>query len=230
MQRDNKYITKVIAASLLGDGSVSKISENRNPVFEISLLSSHIDHLNYLEEVILPITTASYYIRKPEVFIYNNKESKRQEQTRLRTKAHPFFKKFRERMYPHGHKVVDPHYLTLLDWEFLAIWYQEDGYLTAYYSNGKHPQYRIGLSTNGFSYGDNHLLRSALKEKLNLDWNVTNHTNPNGSRSYKLILSPKQIDIVITNTSRYIQPSFEYKINKTTTLARIDALKSNDIV
>lgn len=222
--RDEAYITKVVAASLLGDASVN-YANSKNPHFEISLISEHKDHLDFLETVLAPITRISWYTRKAEEFYIGDKATRRKEQTRLRTQCLPFFEKFRQRMYPLGHKVVDPHYLTFLDWEFLAIWYMQDGHLSAYYAKDKYPQYAIGIASNSFSYADNHYLRIQLKEKLNLDWNVNKHTNTSGTLSYKLKLSATQIDYFCENIKPYIQPSFEYKIDKKTTLERIDALK-----
>lgn len=229
--RDEKYITKIVAASLLGDASIT-YAKSKNPCFSINLISEHKDHLDYLADVLAPVTKTRMDIKPGGPCIISGKETSRREQTRLRSQCLPFFQKFRERMYPMGHKVVDPHYLTLLDWEFLAVWYMQDGHLSAYYVKGKNPQYSLGIATHSFSYADNHFLRIQLKEKLNLDWSVNAHTNTSGTRSYKLKLSATQIDYFCENIKPYIQPSFEYKVSKETTLERIDALKTkrDDIV
>jgi hypothetical protein len=224
--RDEKYITKIIAASLLGDGSVG-YNKTKYPSFEIRILTEHKDHLDYLASVIEPLTKCSWYERPAHDFVQNGKTYHRKTQTRLRTSAHPFFKPFRDRMYPLGHKIVDPHYLKLLDWEFLAVWYMQDGHLSAYTNkkNNKLHYFQLGLATNSFSYADNHFLRIQLKERLDLDFSVNIHTNTSGTRGYKLKLNSQQIDYFCENVKPYIQPSFEYKINKDTTLERIEVLQ-----
>lgn len=218
MSRDNKYLTKVVAASLLGDASVSRLEgPNSNSCFEIVQRSDHQDYLEYLGNKLqditsLKITSPCEACSKEQKIIIQGVETTARPKLRLRTSRHPFFTKFRERMYGTGRKSVDPHYLTLLDWEFLAQWYQEDGwYSSTYQPKSRATITKLALSTSGFTYGEHVILRQALKEKLDLTWNIQKFNRPSGVL-YRLELYKKQIPEFMEGVYKYIVPSFEYKI------------------
>lgn len=198
--RNDKYITKIVAASLLGGATIEKDKrDNGNTNFSITLCYDHKDHLEYIAHALEPITTLSWHE-------FHRQDIQRQPQIRLRSKRHPFYNSFYERMYSTGRKSPDPHYLTLLDAEFLAIWFMQDGY---YSREGK-----MALCTNSFSYGEQMLLRSALKERLDLDWSVKNFTTAKGNRQYILKINKDQRDKAIELMLPYIQPSFMYKMTR----------------
>jgi hypothetical protein len=237
MTRDNKYITKIIAASLLGDASIETDKrDNGNHSFTINQIVDHKDYIQLLSSIIEPITSTSItLVDKSKQTHIIGVPTVCKNQLRLRTKRHPFFNSFRERMYINGRKVVDPHYLTLLDWEFLAHWYMQDGYMSAYWSKKEkkaYACYAVGLCTNNFSYPEQMFLRSKLKEKLNLDWNVVKD-----GRNYRLKLSAQQIPLFINGVKQYIAPSFHYKIDYSyhdkkllSLVERIAPEKGDDIV
>jgi hypothetical protein len=215
--RDNKYLTKITAASLLGDAGVyiGKTQRNNNAYFYINQIDTHKDYLEWLQErhnVLTNTRLNGPYERKcPDC--KNPKP-----QYRLVTQNHPFYTKFRDRMYATGKKTVDPHYLTLIDYEFLAIWYQEDGTLKQLNENtpyGLYRRERIQIASMGFSYAENILLRESLKEKLGLIWNVRQQKSKTGGFLYYIELYKKQIDEFIYGVMPYIQPSFMYKVSRT---------------
>jgi len=214
--RNDKYLTKIIAASLLGDGSVSKLDgDNTNSRFVLNQIETHRDYLEYMKVRLEELT--------PCHLDYMNKHSKVAREVEicgvktvanpalaLRTRRHPFYTKFRQRMYPNGFKVVDPHYLTLVDWEFLAIWYMEDG--TASKQTIKSTTYMYPqLLTLNFSYGDNLLLKRVLKEKLDLEWNIKQISYKSGIK-YFLVLRGKDVAAFNANIREYVAPSFQYKL------------------
>lgn len=226
--RDNKQLTKVVSACLLGDGTVHKYGTDTvgtNSRFQLNLIEKNRDHVEYIKHYLEELTNVSLSVNQRS----NSDGYNRQPQVKIVTGRHPFYTKFRERMYPNGYKVVDPHYLTLLDWEFLAIWYQQDGTLVNSLANGKYLNYSCSLATLCFSYGDNFLLRRALKEKLDLDWNISPNTKKDGSRTWFLRLNNRQIFKFIEGVRPYIQPSFEYKIKLSNGLP-LWATKGGDIV
>lgn len=214
MTRDNKYITKIIAASLLGDATIEKDKRysNGNASFSINQIVDHKDYVELLQSILEPITTAPiYFVDKSRQTHIMGITTVCKDQLKLRTSRHPFFNSFRERMYINGRKVIDPHYLTLLDWEFLAHWYMQDGYMSAYWSkknNKRYACYTVGLCTNNFSYPEQMFLRAKLKETLNLDWNVTKD-----GKNYRLKLSAQHIPYFIENIKQFIVPSFVYKVD-----------------
>lgn len=204
--RDEKYITKIVAASLLGDASIEHDKrDNGNSNFTISLIQDHRDHLEYIEQVLAPITACSWYEK-------NGGFASSKKQWRLRSKRHPFFNKFRERMYATGRKSVDPHYLTLLDAEFLAVWYMQDGNYCTYVNQRGYLHQQIRLATHSFSYAENMFLRAKLKEVLDLDFNVHTSRTNNNIQYYLRCATKSNISKFIEIVTPYIQPSFQYKV------------------
>lgn len=210
---NNKYLTKITAASLLGDGGIYIPTSTRsiNGRFYIAQIEDHKDYLDWLADKHATIAKTTIYgpysVKCPQCV--NPKK-----QYRLQTAQIPFYTKFRQRMYPQGKKVIDPHYLTQLDYEFLAIWYQEDGTYISCLERKDYVRERIQLASMSFSYAENLLLREALKEKLNLIWNIRRVKSKSGGFLYQLELYKKQYDVFINGVMPYIQPSFMYKVTR----------------
>lgn len=208
----DKYLTKITAASLLGDGGVYIPSDgSKNAHFILRQVTDHVDYTLWLKERHDMLTKTRLQVSQPKTTLLMKNP---RETTTLITRTHPFYTKFRERMYPNGHKVVDPHYLTLIDYEFLAIWYQEDGTLV----NTPNPKVSDSyirteayLYSLNFSYADNKLLSSAIYEKTGLHWNVQRH-HSKGNVYYKLYLARKDISMFMDGIEPFIQPSFRYKL------------------
>lgn len=204
---DNKRITKIVAASLLGDGNVAVPPDgSKNAKYRQPKTEDHRDYCEWMCKELSVITRAYIYEFQPKM-----QGAKRQ--IEIRTQCHPFFTKFRERMYPNGHKVVEPHYLNLLDWEFLAIWYQEDG--STVRDKRKQGTYiRVFICSECFSYADNQYLRIKIKEKLGIDFNVKSMRN-RGNHGYRLELRKEDINTFMQGIEPFVLPSFSYKICRT---------------
>lgn len=202
----NMYLTKIVAASLLGDGCVHIPNDGSiNAKYSQNKIIEHYDYVYWLTERLEKIT-------KVHIHEYQPKMENANRAALIHTGVHPFYTKFRKRMYIDGIKVVDPHYLTLLDWEFLSIWYQEDGSMSIRQrERDKRPDIQIQLATDCFSYGDHLLLKDALKEKLNLEWNVRPYTTKNGYRRYRLVLLRSNAEFFCTTIYPFMQDSFKYK-------------------
>lgn len=202
----NVYLEKIIAASLLGDGCVSIPNDGSiNAKYTQSKTVNHMDYAEWFIERLETLTRVKRYEFQPTM--PNAKRA-----IVFSSGVHPFYTRFRSRMYGTGVKCVDRHYLTLLDWEFLSVWYQEDGTMNVRQRpRDKRPDIQISLATNCFSYGDQMLLKLALKEKLGLDWNIRQYTAKNGTIRYTLHLYRKQAEYFCDNISGFIKPSFQYK-------------------
>lgn len=204
---NEKYLTKIVAASLLGDGWVGIPNDGSiNAKYRQNKTAYHLDYVDWLVEKLETLTKVSKIPYQPKV--KNAKPA-----IEIQTRVHPFYTKFRNRMYPNGYKVVDPHYLTLIDWEFLAVWFQEDGTISIHTIKGT-DYIEVRLCTDCFSYGDNHTLRIALKEKLDLNWTVANYRH-NGKHKYRLLLRASDVSKFMSGVSTFILPSFSYKIHHT---------------
>jgi len=218
---NRKELTKIVAACLFGDAHVTACKNKENSGFELGQTSEHLDHLDYIADRLSHITSIRYDVRagvktatktiKPTI--------------RIRSRHHPFYTNFRERMYPIGRKVIDPHHLTLLDAEFLAIWFVQDGWHSGSFRKNTF-RHEIALSTESFCYAEQMLLRSALKEKFNLDWNVKQYRSKVGSLLYYLQLSTKDVDRMLDIVTPFVQPSFTYKVDKTIVYSRLKERKA----
>src|SRR4030067_2609914 len=154
--RNNKELTKYVSAFLLGDSTIwidkRTWGKKGNATFECCQIEEHLDYLEWMKSIIEDITNVELKPKAGQKDMHtfpNGTISKVKKQYRLRSRAHPFFNPFRERMYGTGKKAIDPHYLTLLDWESLATWYMDDGYISNYMSKKVYPQDRLALCTNG---------------------------------------------------------------------------------
>src|SRR5690606_36116496 len=123
---------------------------------------------------------------------------------------HPFFNKIRDRIYTEKYKGVDPHALKLLDYEALSFLYMSDGSLKKDFRpeiGMVNPSYEVTLNLKRLSYGDLYILKKALKDTLDLEWNI----NKNG-KYYYLRLRRKDFWKFMNEISQYITNSFKYKI------------------
>lgn len=222
--RNEKEITKYVASSLLGDGSISidkrDYGNGGNAVFEICQIEEHLDYLEWLAEKISPITSVKVELKpsnkeEKHVTFPNGITSLVKKQYRLRTSRHPFFNKFRDRLYATGRKTIDSHYFTLFDWESLAMWYMEDGYISSYITKNRHGyKYKypkLGLCTQGFTQAENFVLKKFLKEKFNLEFNLLQNKYPSGIK-YRLVAKTDNIQMFLDGVEKYIVNSFKYKL------------------
>lgn len=112
-----------------------------------------------------------------------------------------------KRMYLEGRKVIDPHMLTLLDEEALSIMFMADGSRYLDKRCNASPKYTINIKA--YSYGDQWLLKKALKEKLGLEFNINRQNN-----YYYLVLRSKDVARFESLVENHILPSFKYKLGR----------------
>ena len=124
----------------------------------------------------------------------------------LTSKPHPTFTAIRQRLYlPEGRKVIDPHQLTLMCPEALAIIFMADGGTNM--DKGKYPE--IKLHTKGYSYFDNLALSKAIYEHTNIRTTVNKH-----NQYFFLRVKTADLNLFIQTVSPYILPSFSYKLER----------------
>jgi hypothetical protein len=212
-QIDKKQLVKLVSFMSTFDGGLYRVKQN-NAQFIMNMREENSDYIHWVKDTLEEITSTRIYNRKD----YNVDGYSRQPQLRLESNCHPFLTTIQERIYIDNHKVIDPHMLTLLDAEALAIIFMADGgtYLDTRF---KTPYRSIKLHTKGFSYGDNWLLKKAIKKKLGLEFNINKHY-----KYFFLSLRSKDIDKFIELISPFILPSFQYK------LERLTLEKGDDIV
>ena len=169
------------------------------------MLEKHEDYINKVIQTLEEVPVGYSKTRPP---IYTADGFSREQQIRLQSKNHPILTKIHERMYIEGRKVVDPHMLTLMDEEMLAIAFMADGsrYQDKRWANSK-PSYRLHL--NNLSYGDLMLIKKSLKNSFGLEIN----TRKKGAR-HDLAVPNAHSDLFEEIVGSYILPSFQYKLGR----------------
>lgn len=209
MERNNKQATKIVAACLLGDGNIHRENGTKNGRFSLMQIPIHKDHVEYVAQFLEPITRLRRYEQPPCEKIIVGKASRSNGRYSITSMNHPFYTHIYNRWYGTGKKAIDPHYLTLMDFEMLAIWYMQDGNLGV----KNKTKYRSPvLITDCFSYAEIHLLRISLIEKLNIVANIEKNRKSSGEYFYRLRISMKSVMNFINGIEPYMQPSFYYKL------------------
>lgn len=206
---DAKTKIKYIVAFTYGDGYLG--FRGKNCRFEANNIIDNQDYINWRKEILSEITGVNTYN------ILDGRGG-RKVLVKTYTQSHPIFTKVHSRMYLNGKKVIDPHYLKLMDWETLAIWYMDDGSIRPNIRHYKDKTYYCtptpNLATNCFSYGDNFLIKKAIKEYLGIEFNIGKHSlNKNGEQTYILNLLSSSFERFIEGVKPFILPSFKYKLN-----------------
>jgi len=204
---DNKDVSKRLYYYSTFDGYLDNRGENRNSRLSVTMLEKNSD---YIYEVALTLEEADigYILWRPALNRHDGYA--RKQQIRVQSKAHPKLTKIRKRIYIDNKKVIDPHMLTLLDAQALAIIFMADGSRkSCILASGKdNPLFRI--HTNGFSYGDNWLLKKAIKERFDLEFNVERQATD----KWGLYLRKKDNEKFESIISPFILESFRYKLER----------------
>lgn len=200
MTTNRMELTKALSFATMGDGGV--YYGGKNCYFAMNILEKNRDYAELIQKLIEDNLT-SCRIKVVE------KEPPRQTQVNLLSKTHPFFTTLRERIYVGLYKSVDVHALKCLDYEALSFLYMSDGsFCKDKRTKSGEAGRKITLNMKRLSYGDQFLLKKALKEKLNLEWNI--HKN---SHRYYLALRAKDVDTFLEGISPFVCPSFSYKLS-----------------
>ena len=235
--RNNKELTRYVASFVFGDGSVvmdkRDYGKGGNASFECSHIESNLDYLVWKKGILEEITGCSLIWKEPRNSVFpNGKTGNQKPYYRLRSHRHPFFNKFRYRLYGTGRKIIDPHYFTLFDEESLAIWYMDDGYLAKDIEKrnvNKHYRFRVGLCTQSYSLVENLYIKDFLKTKFSLEFNIQKLKYPSGIKHSLRLDYQDQVDKFIDIVKPYVLPSFNYKIDISRTIGSSDLL-DDDIV
>lgn len=218
MSMNKKQLVKLISYMTMGDGGVYT-SGNGDYSFIMNMKADNRDYVEWVQSVMSNVTSCKISDRKD----YNTDGYTRQPQLRVETSRHPFFNSIRDRIYTDKYKGLDPHALKLMDAEALAILYMCDGGLHIDKPNPKkgllNNSYNVYLHMKRLSYGDQLLLKSCLRDKLGLEWNIVR-----GGKYYSLRLRCKDVAKFMELVTPFVLPSFSYK------LVRLAPEKDDDIV
>ena len=201
---DEKEKVKYIVAFTYGDGYIGKHGTECR--FQANNIEQNMDYILWRKEILENITPVQL---SPNI----KREPQHSQQYKTCTRTHPIYTKIWSRLYICNKKVIDPHYLKLLDWETLAIWYMDDGSIRPNIRYYKDKTYYCtptpNIATCCFSYGDNLLIKQAIKERLGIEFNISKHAfGKNLEQQYILNLASSSFDRFIENIKPFILPSF----------------------
>ena len=202
---DKKQLTKLLSFFIMGDGGV--YATELNSKFIMNMKEENKDYIDWVGSVLSTFVGTKQYQRTD----YNTDGCVRKPQIRLESNTHPILTTLMERIYIDGYKGIDPHTLKLLDWEALAILFMCDGCLHEERPNPKkglvNSSWNLTLNLKRLSYGDQFLLKKALKENLDLEFNINRH-----NQYYYLRLRSKDVEKMCRGVEPFMKNSFKYKI------------------
>lgn len=202
---NKKELVKALSYIIMGDGGVYMTGSCKNASFAMNMKKDHMDFVEWCKWVVEHVTSCTITDRKLSEDGYN-----RQPQVRLQSKTHPQLTTLHDRIYTGTYKSIDPHALKMLDAQALAILYMCDGSFVTYRSKGSvNDSFNVTLNLKRLSYGDQFILKKALKEMLDLEWNINRQGN-----YYYLRLRGKEIDKFMGMVAPHVFPSFQYKIKE----------------
>jgi len=158
----------------------------------------------YKKQILEQLTPTRFYEHQP-----NGKDGKYL-RCRLDTRSHPFYTEMRNRFYSTGRKIVTTELLNSLNPIGLALWYQDDGWLSNH-KNFDQP----GLCTHGFTKEENQLISRFILERFGLNWGIKkDNRNYLGKKLeyYCLTLARKDREKFFWIISPFIAEGMEYKI------------------
>ena len=206
MSINEKQLSKLLYYFSGFDGGVYQSGKHCR--FVMNMREENSDYIDWVEQTINTFTSTNRHT----VIQRGN----RAPLSNLTSAAHPKFSSIRERLYtPEGRKILDPHQLTLLDEEALAIIFMADGGTSL--DKGKYPE--IKLHTKGYSYFDNLALSKAIYEKTNIRTTVNKH-----NQYYFLRIKTADLNLFVKVVSPFVLKSFSYK------LERLAPVMGDDIV
>src|SRR5689334_2913729 len=101
--KDNKELTRLISAMVLGDGHLGKHKLGVNARYTLSQLASHEDYVKWQAGILENLTSVSIRLITASVDLDGTKH---QDKFYLQTHVHPFYTTIYERTYFDGRKSV----------------------------------------------------------------------------------------------------------------------------
>lgn len=221
---NNKELTRLISAMVIGDGYLRRWNGVKNAGYSFAQIATHEDYVDYQLNILENITSVNKRFKDAYV---DKSGVNHQSKYTLETKSHPFYQTLWERMYFDGRKTISTHDLELFDWESAAIWFMDDGYRLK--SEDKAQRGNVFLCTDNYNHAEVILLQKVLYNKLQIPFNIRKRgLKKDGTQIYRLVATKDNADNFIDGVSKFILPSFEYKLSSERKLSV--TYTENDIV
>lgn len=206
---NRKELTKYVSAFVLGDGHLALSTGSKNAHYVLHQKEIHSDYVLWQADILESLTKIR--VRYKDAYI-TSQGAQAKPTIRIETMNHPFYTTLHQRWYAGKIKQISPHDLKLLDWEMLAILYQDDGYIEISPRQTKNNYVRIRIATDCFTYGDLYLLTKAIKEKINIGFDIVARKLQHRT-GYRLQTTKDMARRFIEGITPYIKPSYLYKID-----------------
>lgn len=195
----------VIIGMMLGDGY---LFGDKQKCLTIVHSPAQREYLDFKVSILTQLTAIHRYDR-----IVKFKNGKKYPLLCIVTRHHPVYTKIYRILYRDGRKAVTKEVLRKLTILGLAIWFMDDGSLTLHYKRNKNGQRYIAgveynLHTEGFSYEENLLIKSYLKEALGIEAKV----HRTKGKYWKIYMNGTQGRKFAEIIAPYVIPSMEYKL------------------
>mgnify|MGYP000188637635 CR=1 FL=1 len=197
MSIDKKQLSKLLYYFTAFDGGVYYLGKNAR--FVMNMRAENEDYFQWVQSTLENLTSV---IVRPVIQRGNRKPL-----LSLTSKTHPFLTRIRERLYSFNRKSLEPHILTLMDAEALAIIFMTDGGTSVDKRHNTYPE--IKLHTKGFSYFDNMALSKAIYEKTNIRTTVNRH-----GEYYFLRVKSADVQLFVDTVKPFVLSSFYYKLER----------------
>lgn len=188
----------LLIAMCIGDGHIAKDPNSKSCSLIIRHSTKQIEWIEKKHKLIVSILGG--YV--PKLTKFNNSGYPGIKFS----KSSKYFRVLRKWIYPNNKKNISRYILNKLDEEGIAIWYMDDGGLSAKRRNGKIHAYDLFLNTH-LTIEENQIIIDYFKEV----WNINFQQVKNKGR-YRLRMGTKEIRKFIPLISKYIIPSMQYKI------------------
>lgn len=194
----------VLVGSLLGDGSL-QVHNGEFPAFSERHSVRQREYLQFKADMLgeFSRTDLLEYNAGHEGFNVG------QQMVQWGTLAQPAFSAIHKEFYC-GSKVVPRNIEEMLNPLALAVWFQDDGSLTAGKREGRrYLSYTVRLHTGSFDAEDRSILKSALKDRYGFEFvDCKNNT----SFDLRLASGIDEIDRFIALVVPFVHPSMSYKV------------------
>jgi hypothetical protein len=199
---DYDRITRIITASVLGDGNLNINKGSKNAYYRTSKTNGHSDYFGWLRNVVeLIVPTRTTVV--PEA-LFRGTTSICKAQDRLESRTHPLLTDLHSLIYHDRKKVVFEK--LELDAEMIAILLMDDG------SRDARDGY-IKICTDGFSLASVEILQEQFEAVTELHWTVFKQGNlKDGTPAYNLRLARRLVEDLAITLKPWMFPSYYHKI------------------
>jgi hypothetical protein len=202
---DIDRITRIITASVLGDGNLTLAKGCINARYVTSKVVGHDDYLSWIRSVVELLVSTKTYALPAKRSSIRGKDCSVKAQDFLQSRSHPLLTDLHAVYYVDGKKGV-PENLEL-DAEMIAILLMDDGMRcsTAGY---------IKICTDGLSLNSVEIMQEQFSAVTDLPWAVvkTSRLSKAGEVCYNLRLARRHVEDLTIILSPWIFPSYLYKV------------------